>query len=247
MTPRRFQSDVRSLMIRCLTGIETELVGFRRSPPEDLIRSGSWYPDSSTEYCHRCGRRLSPHVLVCRDCPDREQHWRSIVRIGSYETPLSDWIRAMKFDRWHAMGRALGVRLSHAVRSHPTASRLSRPLVAPVPMPAGRMFARGIDHTGVLAGALSATSRLECCHPLRQRRGATQAGRSLSQRQRRANPFRPSWSISRVCGRHVILVDDVLTSGRTAHQAARVLRRHGARGVVVAVVAVVETPGVEGH
>jgi predicted amidophosphoribosyltransferase len=54
---------------------------------------------------------------------------------------------------------------------------------------------------------------------------------------------RSSWLGCRFAGARVLLVDDILTTGATASESARVLRRAGAAFVAVAVVARAEPPG----
>jgi ComF family protein len=110
-------------------------------------------------------------------------------------------------------------------------------LLVPVPLHRWRMWKRGYNQAALIASALSRRSGLACDVSLLRRTRATPVLKGLGRRERALavrgvfavdKPDRP-----RLEGRHVILVDDVFTSGATAGACARTLRRAGARSVAV--------------
>jgi ComF family protein len=110
-------------------------------------------------------------------------------------------------------------------------------LIAPVPLHPWRLLARRYNQSALLAKAVArqATGCL-AVDLLRRRRHTPQQGR-LSPPARRRNvqgafALRPRWETV-LRGKRVLLVDDVLTTGATVEECARVLRRHGAAGVDV--------------
>ena len=219
---------------------EEALLGFERSPPKRVLERSRWMPDVASAYCALCGasnRRLQQHCSVCQDAPLQVER---VVRLGAYRSPLSDWICEVKFARWYGMGDVLGRMLGRAVSARCFSAEFRPDLIVPVPMPMTRRLLRGIDHAGVLASGAAAELGVPVARPLYQVSGHTQVSRTPSQRERRRNPFFPRRFKSALRGRRVLLVDDVLTSGRTARAMARAVRCLGASKVVLGVLAVTE-------
>ncbi len=119
-------------------------------------------------------------------------------------------------------------------------------LVIPVPLHRSRYKDRGFNQARLLASV--AIAALRKSHPtwrftlapstlMRQRATGSQAG--LTPRQRRLNvrgAFRVSDNAA-IAGKHVLIVDDILTTGATARAAARALMDAGAESVWVATLA----------
>ena len=120
-------------------------------------------------------------------------------------------------------------------------------LVLPVPLWTGKRRTRGFNQAEEIArfvvrdlangGTASTRIQLDTTSLVRQRETASQTG--LTRPQRRAN-VRGAFAVVRrdvVRGRSILLVDDVMTTGTTAGECARVLLRAGAKEVFVATVA----------
>ena len=224
---------------------ERLLLGFERSPPGRLVHTSGWKPDAFTAYCSACGIGRRPLRFVCGCADGLQRPYANVIRLGSYVEPLSDWVCMVKFQRWDAMGELLGRRLGHALAASFQRGSFGRhePVLVPVPMPRIRCFSRGIDHTRILVEVISALNGWSCRRVLHQRSGRPQAGSTASQRAARSNPFHWRGRPFSLKGRHVILVDDVLTTGRTARSATSVLRAQGVRQVTFGVLAVTEPRG----
>jgi predicted amidophosphoribosyltransferase len=102
-----------------------------------------------------------------------------------------------------------------------------------------RRFLRGTNSAAVLAEALADKLQLPLRRRLLRRRRYTRPQFSLSPPERRAN-VRGAFSVGAgypLQEAHVLLVDDIMTSGATCNEAARTLRKAGARRVTVVVAA----------
>ncbi|MEQ8950641.1 ComF family protein [Parvibaculum sp.] len=120
-------------------------------------------------------------------------------------------------------------------------------IVAPVPLHKRRLFSRRFNQSAELSRAFAGLSGLSNMPDLLVRVRATRPQVGLSGDQRRRNvagAFRlgPGGE-ALVRNRHIVLIDDVMTTGATAESCARVLVAAGAREVSVLCLARVVPPG----
>jgi ComF family protein len=113
-------------------------------------------------------------------------------------------------------------------------------LLVPVPVHASRRRERGYDQAELIAAAAGRALRLPML-PAVERTRATTAQYRLDRRHRAANvatafAVRPGY-VARVAGRHVVLVDDVVTTGATLSASAGALLLAGAASVAAVTVA----------
>ena len=222
------------------------LTGGMRPPARTTLARSGWRPDPPGTYCHRCGSSVGKGELTgrgCAGCRDVTARPARIVRLGAYDTPLDDWVRALKYGGWAAMARELGRRLGTAVRSG-CALAPGRTLVVPMPMPPVRRLYRNIDHAGLLAEAAAAALGGRVGPVLRRVDPLPQAGRGATARRGlAATAIRARRRSGRVVrGRDVVLIDDVRTTGASLRVAARALEPLGPRRIIAAVVAVADDP-----
>jgi ComF family protein len=154
-----------------------------------------------------------------------------------YEMPVSELLRRMKFHSAKYCGQTLGIlmgrELSRAVTFRPDA-------VLPIPLSEQRRKKRGYNQAAVLGAGVSRyfdTPLLE--NVLVRVRHTKQQSRfhdPVARAQNLENAFDVSeeWDIR---GWNIVLVDDILTTGATLHEAAKVLLEKGAASVIGAVCA----------
>jgi ComF family protein len=167
------------------------------------------------------------------------------VAYGLYEGGMRDAIHTLKYNRIHPAARVLGQMLAQAIATLASEAPAEM-LVVPVPLHRGKYAQRGFNQARALAEA--ALRELKKTHPawqlklapstlLRLRPTESQAG--LTPRERRLN-VRGAFSVAdagKVTAKHVLLIDDILTTGATARSAAQALARAGAASVWVATLA----------
>lgn len=154
-------------------------------------------------------------------------------------------IHALKYDRLQTAARPLGRMLAAAI-AQLAGEAPAALLVVPIPLHRSRYAQRGFNQARSLAGhalaVLGATHpqwQLELAPRTLMRLRATESQAGLTPRQRRLN-LRGAFSVSdaaAVRGKHVLLIDDILTTGATARAAARALAGAGAESVWVATLA----------
>jgi ComF family protein len=195
--------------------------------------------------CQICGEKLfhpnaeTEDVPLCQICRRVGAHFRRAVAFGAYEGALRDLIHLFKYNGVRPAGKVLGGLLDQTVT---TMSLPDSVIVIPVPLWSGKRTARGFNQAEAIARAFisfqsSSSIQLDTSILVRTRETASQTG--LTRHQRRAN-VRGAFAVvkaEKIKGRSVLIVDDVMTTGTTAGECARVLRRAGAKEVFVATVA----------
>jgi ComF family protein len=195
--------------------------------------------------CDRCAEPLtaSSSALVCGRCLQKRPRFDTATCAFRYEYPVDHLVRALKFHGRMAYGRVLGELLAHDLQSRrASASRSEAPLswpemIVPVPLAERRFRERGFNQAIEIGNALehSLGVPLRADVAIRTRDTLEQAG--LDSKARRRNLRRAFELTRKFKAKHVAIVDDVVTTGSTANELARVLKRAGVARVEVWAVA----------
>jgi len=184
----------------------------------------------------------------CMLCQRTDPPFERAVAYGSYDGGLRDLIHLLKFQQVRpaaaVLGRMLAETIANLEQAMPAGPGLSRKIgVVPVPLHTRKQAQRGFNQAEMIARSalqqLARPERFELCSGVLVRRRETGSQIGLTRHQRREN-LRGAFAVSdatRIVNHDVLLVDDVYTTGTTASECARVLRRAGAARVWVATVA----------
>jgi ComF family protein len=190
--------------------------------------------------CPRCALpcpELDSEEGPCPNCRGKKLLYDEARAIAPYDGLLRRAVLQIKHAQYEALAAGLGQRLAQRLRELPFREPVQ--IVAPVPMFWLQRMWRGANAAETVAQSVArqlglplAASLLVCRRWLRKQS-------TLKTDERRRNvrgAFRASWRFD-VRGARVLLIDDVMTTGATAQEAARALRAAGAVSVVVAAVA----------
>ena len=210
---------------RCLLCSATTTSG-RICPPcrKDLPRNQ--HP------CPRCAQPMpTPATPACAACLRRTPVVTRVIAPWIYTLPVDYLLHRFKYHGQLGYGDLLGSLLAEHLST--TLTEVQRPgLILPVPLHPARQRLRGFNQALELARPVA--QRLNV--PLESRRlhriRATPEQVQLNARARRRN-LRGAFSFEGICPPHVAIMDDVFTTGSTAAEIARVLRRAGAERIEV--------------
>jgi ComF family protein len=193
--------------------------------------------------CQACGLPLAPGsgFALCVRCAKNPPIFGKARALFCYSSAadappdiLGSVIRRHKYGPNQALGAVLAELLDEGLPIDPDYD-----VVIPVPLHRRRLFKRGFNQSALLAAAVTRKlrCRLDITALVRLIATPPQTAQDLESRRRNVhNAFGVSYP-DRVAGQKVLLVDDVLTTGATANECARVLRAAGAREVDVLTIA----------
>ena len=187
-------------------------------------------------HCLRCGLPLgSVKDKICGACIQTPPPFTRTVCALQYEFPANRLVQAFKYKRQLVAGRVL----SHLLCECVSLQKYPLPdMLIPVPLHNLRMLKRGFNQAYEMASYAGRVLDIPILSDALRRRRNTQAQSGLSRKQRRKNLKGAFYWYGRSKpGSHVVLIDDVMTTGTTLTECAGVLRRAGAKRIDVWVAA----------
>ena len=186
-----------------------------------------------TERCERCAIRMhastSGAARICGRCLASAPEFDTTMTLADYVSPVDGMVMALKFTARLDLARFFGRLL--ASRSSAMSASVRDGVVIPVPLAFERIRQRGFNQSHYIARAFASAAgcRLVADRLLRVRHTAPQQTLALKERRRNIRgAFAVEGSFS---GQSVMVVDDVMTTGSTLDEVARMLKRAGASHV----------------
>lgn len=190
--------------------------------------------------CSRCGIAL-PSAADGRDASGCTQCAGWLPYLREARAPFvmagvaSELVHALKYRGWTALAMEMGARMARERFSRWVEEELGG--VVPVPLSETRARERGYNQAALLGEAVATLRGLPLFSRALIRTSHTRPQAELSQDERSANVRRaftvPVDSMGALADAHVLLVDDVLTTGATAQECVRALCQAGVRAVSV--------------
>jgi ComF family protein len=194
--------------------------------------------------CARCAKPLAYDNAPCPYCEGRGfRPIQRIVALGVFNDPLKDLIHHAKYHRAWQLAEAMADRLLATGRGKSVLAETD--VIVPVPLHIWRHIARGYNQAEVIANQLGRRTKGPVKKPaVRMRPTVTQT--HLHSRAKRMANLRGAFALvepQHIAGKHVTLVDDVMTTGATLRSVARTLMDAGPASIDAIVLAVADPRG----
>ena len=186
----------------------------------------------SDRRCGKCSIPLVSEQMLCTRCRQHPFYFERNLSLFNYQGRIRDLIYQFKYLNRRSVALVFAGFLAQILMSMSPAS------LVPVPSHAQSRRRRGWDHMELIGKVLSKKHNLPVLFLLKRRGGKPQKGLGFEDRKKNIEDsfFIPS-SVKQIPDR-IILLDDIFTTGATASECARILKRCGVSVVEVVTLAI---------
>lgn len=183
--------------------------------------------------CEKCGAYFSdeaaPVPVFCHKCDDH--HYAKAAALGVYEKALSASIINLKTVPF--LAQCLTAAIPTAIIR---AGLIDADVIIPIPLSRQRKLERGFNQAELIATVVSKSAGIPIDRSSLARKLHTPIHRIAMDKKARELTVQNAFEVTRsrlISGKKILLVDDVFTSGATASNCAKVLKKNGASKVSV--------------
>jgi len=184
-------------------------------------------------FCPHCGRTVYPTAFLCGSCKEETFYFDRAYACAWYEGPVKELLHAYKFHGRRPLQNYFADLLKNFISANLDPGQFDG--VLSVPLDARKKRDRGFNQSGLLSRRIAlALNKNEWSSSLYRTQAETPQAR-LTKAERRKNVL-GCFGVKedgRLKGRRLLLIDDILTTGQTASECARVLKKAGAAAVTV--------------
>ena len=229
-----FLTDVLDGVLSLLFPPRCEVCGLLQEPIICASCRGKFHA-IGVPMCDRCGIPFDPlaqATAVCAACREHPPAFDAARSAGKYADELRRAIHLFKYDGVRALAAPLAAFIAETVTPP-----FAIDCLCPVPLHPARERMRGYNQSGLLADELGLHWNLPVEPALLARILNTTPQMQLPAEERKRNMRGAFTATPATQGRDIGLVDDVYTTGSTLLECSRVLKRAGARQVLVITIA----------
>ncbi|MDD2723816.1 MAG: ComF family protein [Methylovulum sp.] len=208
------------------------LCGNPGMPHRDLCQPCHQQLPRNTQCCYQCADRLptpSSAPMLCGRCLSQRPAFDETYAPFVYGDSLRYLVMGLKFGAQYKNARLLG----HLLAGHLQKTAEKPELILPVPLHNSRYRQRGFNQAIEIARTVSKEIQVPLDLHTCRRRHDTPHQSNLTAKQRRKNIKNAFAVVKPITVRHVAVLDDVMTTGSTVHELAKVLKKAGVARVDV--------------
>jgi ComF family protein len=194
--------------------------------------------------CRSCAKPLAEPGSPCGWClGDGIPHYEWVLRLGVFSDPLKHLIHQIKYHRRWPLAETLADRL---LEQEPVKGLMTdTDVVVPVPLHRLRQIGRGYNQAEIVARRLASRCKKKLVRPVVRLRN-TESQTNMPSAARREENVRDAFALvngRHVHEKHVVVVDDVTTTGATLRAVAQALRPARPASLCAIVLAVADPKG----
>jgi ComF family protein len=183
--------------------------------------------------CAVCALPIKPHQSICTQCEEERPAFDRVVYLDLYQEPLRHPLHLLKYQK--RLACASGFALLWNTFHQNALNSCDADVLIPVPLSQAKLAARGFNQAWEIAKQLDLPNSVKRAPDLVICQKANAAQASLSRANRTASMQErfvlKADAVSVIRNRHILIVDDVLTTGSTIHSLATTLKQSGAKRV----------------
>jgi ComF family protein len=199
---------------------------------------------SAAATCEFCAMPLTEHGAPCPYCLDKGVFpFDRIISIGVYQHPLRSLIHQAKYSGDWSLAESLADRILE--REETKTLLTETECLVPVPLYRSRHVQRGYNQAEVIARRLGKRCSVKVVNAAARCR-PTRTQTYIHSRAQRMENLQDAFALIRpgkIAGKHIVLVDDVMTSGATLLSLAKVLRPAKPASISAIVIATADPRG----
>lgn len=188
-------------------------------------------PLNDGEICGKCGRKLANEAEYCNTCQNNDRYFGVARSVCVYEDGAVALVHGLKFGGKRYFARYMANLMADKYLDE----KFDCDCVLAVPLSDKRKAVRGYNQSDLLAREISRALRLDYMRKVlvKTKDNKEQSKLGHAEREQNVKGVYEVTDAAAVKGRRVLVVDDVLTTGATASEVARVLCKAKAKSVSV--------------
>ena len=186
--------------------------------------------------CKRCALPMrsgnNDGSMVCGACMSQKNHFDYAESLFFYENPIDYLIGQMKFHQQLSVAAVLADLLKNYFGKKELEHGMPQ-LIIPMPLYKKRLVERGFNQSVEIAKPLAKLLEIPIAKELVERSKPTKPQTHLNKKQRRDNVLGCFEIINQPTASHIVILDDVVTTGATVNELAKVLKKTGVKKIGV--------------
>ncbi len=195
---------------------------------------GGSLPFIPEHHCIKCGMplRMIEDGSICQECKDHKHHYfNRAIAVVKYEEDVKKLIYRFKYSGHTYLARTMGTMMAHKLMQE----GIPIDIILPVPLYIGKEKERGFNQATLLSKYISKEANIPLELDVLIRIKNTKVMHTLNKRQRQEN-VRDAFKVTKegvILNKHILLVDDIFTTGSTVNACSNLLLSFGAETVTV--------------